>query len=183
MFFDQTFVIYHDTGKTEIVDNLYEYIYAFGGIRRFHCLMKFNLGAFQKHEGRDYYRIHGWWYSRSDWVYHNHMSFFLYTQKGMMISPDLLLTEFSNENARRWYGNTKASKRQYKASHTSYHFKRPKTQQSRRLAAGVVSEEGEPEFRGARRYAQLRTYWDDVHVRTSCSWKDCTKRKRQYKGS
>lgn len=50
-----------------------------------------------------------------------------------------------------------------------------------RAAAGVVKEEGEPEFRGRRR--NVPNAWDDIKVSNHRSWKECTKRRKQYKGS
>lgn len=48
MFFDQTFTLYHDSGKVEIIDNLLLYISEHEGIDRFHSKMKFDLAEFNK---------------------------------------------------------------------------------------------------------------------------------------
>ena len=48
MFFDQTFTLYHDSGKVEIVDNLLQYIADHEGVDRFHSKMKFDLSEFNK---------------------------------------------------------------------------------------------------------------------------------------
>jgi|SRR6478609_3199275 len=187
MFFDQTFVIYHDSGKTEIVDDLYTYVYTSGGIQNFHSRMKFNLGPYKKADD-SMYGYRSWWYSRP--ISDNHIGFYLYTESGLMISPDLLFAEYNKKynEGRNWYiyrsryywtrPMTTAGNK-----HTTRRDKRPLNQQARRMAAGVVKEDGEPPFRGARSHKELRTHWDDISVRRSCSWKNCTKRKKQYKGS
>lgn len=187
MFFDQTFVIYHDSGKTEIVEDLYTHIRQSGDIQRFHSFMKFNVGPYRRSSDVFYQQYRSWWYSRP--VECNHVGFYLYTQSGLMVSPDLLLAEYnkkyvSNSKYYRW-GRIYWTRRMITAGnrHTTRRDKRPHNQQARRMAAGVVKEEGEPEFRGARKHKQLRTHWDDISVRRSCSWKNCTKRKKQYKGS
>lgn len=183
MFFEQTFVIYHDSGETIIVDDLCKYISDHGGIINFHSRMKFNLGSYQKNK---FYGYSGWYTSSP--ISDNHYGFYLCNERGLMISPDLLYAEYQKINA---YNNSLYYKRRYLSRrmntagnrHTTRHDKRPKNQQARRIAAGVVTEEGEPPFRGARSHKIIRTHWDDINVRTSCSWKNCTKRKRQYKGS
>lgn len=184
MFFYQKFVIYYDTGKTEFVDDLYTYIRTFGGIREFHCRMKFNLGSFKK-ASSEFYGYTSWWDAKN--ISTNHVGFYLFTESGLMVSPDLLMAEYNKKyetwrdtwrqrNNNRWMP-TKGNR------HTTHRDKRPHNQQARRMAAGVVKEEGEPEFRGNRSHKVLGTYWDDISVRQSCSWKNCTKRKRQHKGS
>lgn len=189
MFFDQTFVIYHDSGKTEIVDDLYTYIRQTGDIRRFHSFMKYNLGPYKKTD--EYYGTTCWWYSRP--IECNHVGFYVYTQSGLLVSPDLLFAEYSKKysEGRNWYFHGGRHYLKYWTrpmttagnKHTYTKDKRPQNQQARRMAAGVVKDEGEPEFRGSRRTAALKTHWDEVCVRRSCSWKNCTKRKKQYKGS
>lgn len=185
MFFDQTFVIYHDSGKTEIVEDLYTYIWK-AGIREFHVHMKFNLRPYKK-ASDDMYGYASWWYARD--VTWNHVGFYLYTDSGLMVSPDLLFAEYNKKNNE---GRTVISWRRSQWTrrmttagnrHTRTQYKRPHNQQARRMAAGVVKEDNEPEFRGSRRTSALKTHWDDVCIRRSCSWKNCTKRKKQYKGS
>ena len=106
-----------------------------------------------------------------------------------MVSPDLLLAEYNkkyNEGRKQICWNRLYWTRPMTTAgnkHTRTVDKRPRNQQARRMAAGVVKEEGEPPFRGARSQKELRTLWDEVQVRRSCSWKNCTKRKKQYKGS
>lgn len=186
MFFDQTFVIYHDSGKTEIVDDLYTHIRQTGDIRRFHSFMKYNLGPYKKADD-SMYGYTSWWYSRP--IECNHVGFYLYTESGLMVSPDLLFAEYNkkyNEGRRQICWNRVYWTRPMTTAgnkHTRTVDKRPHNQQARRMAAGVVKEEGEPPFRGARSHKELRTHWDEVQVRRSCSWKNCTKRKKQYKGS
>lgn len=186
MFFDQKFVIYHDSGKTEIVEDLITYIRAVG-YPRFHASMKFNVGEYKK--CRDLYGTPAWYdaYSRGRSNYcDNHTGFFLCTEKGLMISPDLLVGEYErmyNGKSMRERHRERMWSLQGKTSHTTSRYKHPTTHQARRKAAGVVSSEGEPEFRGRRSTSNLHTHWDDINVRRSCSWKNCTKRKQQYKGS
>lgn len=184
MFFDQTFVLYHDSGKTEIVEDLYTYIRQSGDIRRFHSFMKFNVGPYKKADD-SMYGYTSWWYSRP--VICNHVGFYLYTESGLMVSPDLLFAEYNKMYmSRSWLSSWRNPKRYMTTAgnkHTRTQDKRPHNQQARRMAAGVVKEEGEPPFRGARSHKELRTHWDEVQVRRSCSWKNCTKRKKQYKGS
>lgn len=51
-----------------------------------------------------------------------------------------------------------------------------------RYVASRVAEEGEPEFRGKQREIHISLWWDEEKPRfNSRSWKDCTKRKQQYK--
>lgn len=186
MFFNQTFVLYHDSGNIEIVEDLIAYIRAVG-YPRFHATMKFNVGEYKR--TRDLYGTPGWYDSyalgRANYC-DNHFGFFLCTEKGIMISPDLLTGEYE-----KWYSSyafnwrTAYAKRMWNrqgtTSHTRTGDKHPTNQQARRMAVGVVKEDGEPEFRGSRR--NLNSWWDEVQVRRSCSWKNCTKRKKQYKGS
>lgn len=55
-----------------------------------------------------------------------------------------------------------------RSSYGRLYYRRPATQGQRRQAF-VIAEDGEPEFRGARRRSSLPTYWDDVPRR---SWRD-----------
>ena len=73
MFFDQTFVLYHDSGKTEIVEDLYTHIRANGDIRTFHSRMKFNVGPYKKATDA-MYGYASWWYSRP--ILENHIGFY-----------------------------------------------------------------------------------------------------------
>lgn len=184
MFFEQTFVIYHDSGKTEIVDDLYTHIKTLGGIREFHCRMKFSIGKF-KNASSGFYGYASWWYAAN--VPMNHVGFYLFTERGLMVSPDLLFSEYNKKYETwrdTWWDRRKNRWMTTSGNHhTTNRFKRPHNQQARRIAAGVVKEDGEPEFRGCRTHKALRTYWDEICGRQSCSWKNCTKRKRQHKGS
>lgn len=51
-----------------------------------------------------------------------------------------------------------------------------------RAVQSRVPEEGEPEFRGKHRELHVSLWWDEEKPRfNSRSWKDCTKRKQQYR--
>jgi hypothetical protein len=103
-----------------------------------------------------------------------------------MVSPELFKHEYQSTNNHahqkyidayhRYWRN-----RQWRKSHTTTYDRKMETIAERRAVAAVVKEEGEPEFRGRRR--NLPNPWDDIMARRSLSWKDCTKRKRQHKGS
>lgn len=68
-----------------------------------------------------------------------------------------------------------------RGSYGRRYYRRPATQPQRRQAF-VIAEDGEPEFRGARRLRSLPTYWDDVPRRSwrDRSWKNF--RATQWKG-
>lgn len=177
MFLKQSFVLYHDNGKVEFVDNLYSYVWNYGGINRFYGSMKFNVGEYKKKVSQSY----GSYFSPS---FEHDSGFFLTTANGKLVSPDLFLSAYKEREAERWveyYRNRKGT--QYHASHTTRNRKKVCTIPAKRAACGVVKDEGEPEFRGKRSKGYMPDYWDDYFSRASCSWKNCTKRKRQYKGS
>lgn len=178
MFIEQKFVIYHDNGKVEFIDDMYSYVWKFGGINRFYGSMKFNLGAFKEKKSQQY----GSWFDKS--FEHDH-GFYLFVN-GKMVSPDLFIGEWNayqpyywskQPRTRRYYG------RCWRYSHTTRNRKKVCTIPAKRAACGVVKEEGEPPFRGKRSKGYMPDYWDDLFSRASCSWKNCTKRKRQYKGN
>lgn len=181
MFFEQTFVLYHDSGKVEITDNLLGTINRMQGVDRFHSQMKFNLGEFNERN-----RSHYWSYG---WADCNHVGFYLCTLDGLMISPDLLYGEYEVvwnsfwENRNKIRNDHFKHNRSWKFKHSSTRYKHPLTQQARRMACAVNKDEGEPEFRGKRKKTSLMTYWDDVKTRHSTGWKYSTKRRKQYKGS
>lgn len=177
MFLKQSFVIYHDNGKIEFIDNLYSYVWKFGGLNRFYGAMKFNVGEYKKKVSQSY----GSYFSPS---FEHDIGFYLTTDNGKLVSPDLFLSAFREVESKRWveyYKNRKGP--QQSPSHTTRNRKKVCTIPAKRAACGVLKEEGEPEFRGKRSKGYMPDYWDDYFARASCSWKNCTKRKRQYKGS
>lgn len=183
MFFEQTFKIFFDNGNVEETDNLISWINKnyIGGVERFYYNMKWLC----KYEKPSFY-----YYSYYHSMYENNTSgdFFLYTSNNIMISPDLFKGEYysyRDSEWKIWYNNRYYSRKQwqhfhFKKGYTSTYNRKIETISERRAVAAVIKEEGEPEFRGRRR--NLPNPWDDIHARRSLSWKDCTKRKRQYKG-
>lgn len=177
MFLEQTFTIYHDNGKVDIVEDMWEYVWAFGGINRFYGSMKFNLGVYNQ---KKMVRYGSWFDPR---IFEHDTGFFMYTSTGKMVSPDLFLGEWKNFESYKYkilYPNNRKY-RQWRHSHSTTYDRKMETIAERRAVAGVLKAEGEPEFRGKRR--NLPEPWDDIMARRSLSWKDCTKRKRQHKGS
>lgn len=172
MFFDQTFTIIHNNGNVEFVEDLYQYANQYNP-QRFYLHIQFHMTVERERELHYYGPSYG--FCNSD-------GFFLYSCNGKMISPDFFLTEYLTVREKYWK-NGWGTRRSKPARHTTRRYKRPSTQSARKAACGVVKEDGEPEFRGARKHSQLRTYWDDMNVRSSCGWKTSTKRKHQYKGS
>ncbi|QOI71059.1 hypothetical protein pEaSNUABM50_00119 [Erwinia phage pEa_SNUABM_50] len=180
MFFKQKFKICYDNGNFVEVDDLLGYIgYTYGAAEAFYQRMKFTV----KIDKSSF-----WSYSHSsmnDLV----QTFYLFTENNIMISPELFKGEYlkyRNLETQIWHRNRLYSMKQwrhfnYRRSHTTTYDRRMETIAERRAIAGVVKEEGEPEFRGRRRC--IPNPWDDIMARRSLSWKDCTKRKRQYKGS
>lgn len=180
MFLQQTFVIYHDNGKVEFIEDMWSYVWNFGGINRFYGSMKFNISAYNKKKSQSY----GSYFSPS---FEHDSGFFLCTESGKMVSPDLFLSswkEYSTWHYNKHYYN-KRTQRSWRYSHTTAYNKSVHTIPAKRAACAVLKEEGEPPFRGARTKGSLPDNWDDLYSRKSCSWKDCTtrKRKHQYKGS
>lgn len=115
-------------------------------------------------------------------VYYKYL-FFITTNDGKLLQPEQVLTEYciKYDPNNYWYCGRKrylstGSKRRYGRC-----FRHMKTTAERRVVAGVLTEEGEPEFRGSRK--NLPSCWDDYHLSTQRSWKKQTKRKQQYKGS
>ena len=177
MFLEQTFTIYHDNGNVDIVEDMWEYVWAFGGINRFYGSMKFNLGVYKE---KKQVRYGSWFEPRA---FEHDTGFFMYTSTGKMVSPDLFLGEWKKYESYQYRTRYPKGRRVYSwgKSHTTRNLKGVHTTPARRAACAVLKEEGEPEFRGTRR--SLPNSWDDMFSRASCSWKDCTKRKRQHKGS
>lgn len=175
MFFEQKFVLYYDNGKVLEVTDLYKYARSVGATQ-FYMSMKFSTKIKKtqmfRYESIDYMNY-----------YEHECGFFLYTASGVMISPELFKGEFTkkywDDVDARW-GNWRWRRRR---SHNGRRYKRPQTHQERTWGCAVQKDEGEPEIRGSRKPSSLRTYWDDVNSRYSCSWKDQSKRKRQYKGN
>ena len=181
MFFEQKFVLYSDGGEVIFVDDLLSFIAKFGGGTKFIEHMKFNIHEYEKVRSDIGYIP---WNSRWNAV----AKFFVCTEDGMMISPDLMYGEYSKYWYNAWDERTALRNKRYRhvrgnnKSHTYTTYKRMGTHPARRSAAGVVKDDGEPTFRGKRNLHYLPTYWDDIKTRRSCSWKN-TKRKNQYKGS
>lgn len=110
--------------------------------------------------------------------------FFVTNRHGKLLHPNQLLNEYYEKydptnpaytGMYRWRIRTGSKRRGgsiYRAISTT---------PERRACAGVVKEEGEPEFRGRRR--NVPNTWDDVCKNYYRSWKECTKRRKQYKGS
>lgn len=178
MFFDQTFKIYFDDGRFVETNDLLGWLRTYpGGAEKFYYRMKWLCK----------YDRPTWWY----YSYHKRydldcLEFYLYTSNGLMISPDLFKGEYFSHKYRpykswRDYINHRMYNRQWRKSHSTTYDRKMETMAERRAVAAVIKEEGEPEFRGRRR--NLPNPWDDIHARRSLSWKDCTKRKRQHKGS
>ncbi|EBS4516722.1 hypothetical protein DQT32_04840 [Salmonella enterica subsp. enterica serovar Braenderup] len=184
MFFKQKFKIFFDNGKIEEVDDLLEYIgYKYGAVENFYSRMKFSVKV----------KKESFWYANSslcsqyDWVVQD---FYLYTSNNVMISPDLFRNEYKKYRRERNYyiiyrnkGYTKKQweHKRFRKGYTTTYTRDFDNFTARRAAASVVKEEGEPEFRGKRRH--LPDVWEEKMSRRSLSWKECTKRKRQYKGS
>lgn len=170
MFFNQTFKIFFDNGNVIETNNLLAEVSKMGA-DRFYYRMKW-ICNYEKQNFLSSYSFFKEW----DFYYQN---FYLYTSNNVMISPELFRSEYK-VLIRNSY-NTKKSRRQYSKKHTTTYDRKMKTIQQRRDAVAVLKEEGEPEFRGKRR--KLPDPWDEYVQRRSLSWKNCTKRKRQYKGS
>ncbi len=185
MFFKQKFKIFFDDGNVVETDDLLSWISGnfFGGVQEFYYRMKWNC---------NYERAFGRWT-----YYHNTdvaKTFYLYTSNNVMISPELFKDEYFAEDRREleragvdyWYMKRGQTELQYwsgrgRKSYTTTAYRKMKTIAERRAISAVEKEEGEPEFRGARR--SIPDPWDEIVTRRSLSWKDCTKRKRQHKGS
>ncbi len=187
MFFEQTFTIYHDNGNVEFIENLMSYISNKGGIDIFHARMKYNLVEFHKRKANNYYRTG--YYSCDYWHIDNHVGYYVCTESGLMVSPDIVYGEYMKIYRAYWYerynkrANHFAHNRSWRYSHNGRKYKRPQTHNARRAACSVLKDEGEPEFRGSRKMMSIPTNWDDIKSRYSTGWKYSTKRKHQYKGN
>ena len=184
MFFKQKFKIFFDDGQYFETENLLVWIYNhFRGAQEFYYRMKWNC-KYERAFGR--------------WTYYHDTdvtkTFYLYTKNNVMVSPELFKDEYFAHERRElnkagvdcWYGKRGQTRMQYysrhsRKRHTTTYDRKMETIAERRAIAGVIKEEGEPEFRGRRRC--IPNPWDDIMARRSLSWKDCTKRKRQHKGS
>lgn len=182
MFFNQTFVLYHDNGNVEITDDLLKTVKKYGGSEKFHSLMKFNLGSFEERK-RKYYHPNGYF----DYEFTNHMGFFLCNEKGLLISPDLFYGEYEVIWNKYWEQRNHTRTMHFKHNrswvhkHNNTRYKHPQTMNARRASCAVLKEEGEPEFRGKRKVRSIPTLWDDKRTRHGTGWKYSTKRKHQYK--
>lgn len=110
--------------------------------------------------------------------------FFVTNRHGKLVHPQQLLSEYYQKydpnnvaytGFRSWRIST-GSKRRGSSIYRSI-----STTPELRAVAGVVKEDGEPEFRGNRR--NVPNTWDDFCKSYYRSWKQCTKRRKQYKGS
>lgn len=181
MFFKQTFKIFHDNGNIIETDDLLAFIgIKFGAVETFYNKMKFSIPIKKENFWCERYQY-------SSWLDED---FYLFTSNNVMISPELFKNEYkkyrSENNKGIYYRNKFYTYKQwdhfhftkgYTCTYTRYFY----NFQERKAAATVVKEDGEPEFRGKRR--NLPEPWDEKMSRRSLSWKECTKRKRQYKGS
>lgn len=181
MFFDQTFKIFFDNGNCVETDDLLSWISTkfIGGADTFYYRMKW-LNNYDKEPFWKY-----GYYNKWDTNYFCEM-FYLYTSNNVMVSPELFKHEYQSKNNRDYWNriekyNRKWKTRMWRKSHSTTYDRKMETIAERRAVAGVIKEEGEPEFRGRRR--NIPNPWDDIMARRSLSWKDCTKRKRQHKGS
>lgn len=180
--FDLKYTLYYDSGKILEVDNLFRFMMS-RDICYFIVDMKFdkpvNIPVLKY-----YYQ------SRKDMFnYHYIDHYYVYNENGVMISPELLYAEFMKEyhnkdrpvwwNGKLHYKFNNWLRHRRKKSHTYRKYKTPKTQSERRKNFPVL-EDGEPPIRAKRSPSNLRTNWDDIHQRHSCSWKS-SKRKHQYK--
>ncbi len=110
--------------------------------------------------------------------------FFITNRHGKLVHPNQVMNEYYEKydpkniaytGLPRWRFSTG-----YKRRGSSI-YRSIRTTQERRACSGVVKEEGEPEFRGRRRH--VPNAWDDICKNYYRSWKECTKRRKQYKGS
>jgi len=180
MFFKQKFKIFFDDGKVVETDNLLVWIRANfnGGVEEFYYRMKWLC----KYEKSSFWNSSYFNRFNSNMMY---SYFYLYTENNIMISPELFKGEYHSFHQPsycfRYPFNLAWRCRHSSKSHSTTYDRRMETMAERRAIAGVVKEDGEPEFRGRRR--NVPQPWDDIIARRSLSWKDCTKRKRQHKGS
>lgn len=181
MFFNQTFKIFFDDGNVVETDDILSWINKNfqGGVDAFYYRMKWVC----QYEKEPFWKYG--YYNKWDVQYYS-KTFYLYTKNNVMVSPELFRSEYKSKNNSDFWNrvekyNRKWLYRQHRKSHATTYDRRMETIAERRAVAGVLKEEGEPEFRGSRR--NLPDPWDDIVARRSLSWKDCTKRKRQYKGS
>ncbi len=181
MFFDQTFKIFFDDGNVVETDNLLSWIKTNfeGTVEIFYYRMKWVC----KYEKEPFWQ-HGY-YNKWDISFYSN-TFYLYTKNNVMVSPELFKNEYKSRSNRDFWDRIEKRNREWlyrpwRKSHSTTYDRKMETIAERRAVAGVVKEEGEPEFRGKRR--NIPNPWDDIMARRSLSWKDCTKRKRQHKGS
>lgn len=181
MFFDQTFKIFFDNGTVVETDDLLSWIansYR-GGVDVFYYRMKWVC----KYEKESFWQYG--YYNKWDTSFYGE-TFYLYTKNNVMVSPELFRSEYKSENNRGYWKRIEKRNREWlnrpwMRGHSTTYDRKMETIAERRAVAGVLKEEGEPEFRGRRR--NIPNPWDDIMARRSLSWKDCTKRKRQHKGS
>lgn len=116
-------------------------------------------------------------------VYFDYL-FFITNRKGKLMQPEQILAEYciKHDPQNYWYTGyyrgyvSTGSKRRGGSMYRSI-----STTPELRACSGVLKEEGEPEFRGRRR--NVPNTWDDICKNYHRSWKECTKRRKQYKGS
>ncbi len=110
--------------------------------------------------------------------------YFVTNSKGKLLHPNQVMNEYYEKydptniayiGIKNWRFHTGYKRR------GSSMYRAIRTTAERRASAGVVKEEGEPEFRGRRR--NVPNTWDDICKQYYRSWKECTKRRKQYKGS
>lgn len=174
---DLKYTLFFDSGKVLYVDNIYRFICQYD-ICLFAVDMRFSSDV-------NIPVLNYYYNTRKERVVDR---FYVYNENGVMISPELMYTEvvkeYNKERPVWWHGKLHYNAYNWfryrrRKSHTNRRYKTPKTQQERRKNHPVL-EDGEPPIRAKRSPSNLRTHWDDVHQRHSCSWKS-TKRKHQYK--
>lgn len=178
MFFNQKYIIYWDNGNVEFVDDLYSHIRP--RFDDFYAQMKFSLKVDKPINNFYYFSPYRSFKTIGGAMHDN--GFYLYNENLVMISPDLLYSEYTKISSNHVSEYMKRlRKRQHSTSHTTSFYKKMHTLPARRAACAVQKSEGEPEFRACRR--KLPNPWDEYMSKKSCSWKNSTKRKKQYKGS
>lgn len=183
MFFDQIFTLRFLDGRVMIIEDLFQY-FRTNSVDFFYEHMKFDLSVDKRNLNLSYSK-----YNTDKFKYYGNVysecRFYMYTEKGLMVSPDLFRGEYIKAREEQYVAYYERCRRNIshgKASHNTRISKRMKTTQELRATVNVITEEGEPQFRSKRRKRLLPNAWDDRFSRKSCTWKH-TKRKKQYKGS
>lgn len=127
-----------------------------------------------------------YWYRQRNWQ-NQHRD--LREQIDSQIRKGLVIKNHNVDKIKSSYHNT-LHKSTWLAWNEPYYctvtssWRRVKTTQARRMAVNVCKDEGEPEFRGARRKRSIPTTWDEVYKSVHDnykSWKHNSKRRKQWK--